>query len=68
VELSGEGIKTVTKTTTGPDDVELTITPKGKTKKKLGKKHKAKIAGTVEFTPTGGTKSTKEFTVTVRKK
>lgn len=57
--LSGKGVKTASASKSvavaGPGTVNLTVKPKGKTRKKLNSTGKATVNVKITFTPTGGT-------------
>lgn len=54
LKLSGKGLKAIAKPASGAGNVILQVKPKGKIKKTLHAKGKAKVKILVTFTPTGG--------------
>jgi hypothetical protein len=58
ITLSGNGLKGVTKTASGPGDVKLKIKAKGKKEQTLNETGKVKVKPTISYTPTGGNLST----------
>ena len=58
VALAGKTLKPKTVAAGTPGTVQFAIKAKGKAKKKLRKRGKAKVSAEVTFTPTGGTANT----------
>ncbi|MCR1782855.1 hypothetical protein KVF89_09950 [Nocardioides carbamazepini] len=68
VVLAGPGVAAKSATTAGADTATLVVKPKGKLKKKLQKKGRAKVAVTLTFTSAGGTVTVTEVVKLVRKR
>jgi hypothetical protein len=76
--LAGKGVKPqrptraargrAAKTVNAAGIVKLKITPKGKTRKKLNRRGKAKVKLTITFTPTGGSPNAKGKTIKLVRK
>ena len=70
---SGKGVRVASaavtsKTVAAPGEVELTVSARGKKKRKLNETGKVKVTPTITYTPTGGASSTQTRKVKLRKR
>ena len=66
--LAGKSLKGADATATGPGPASVKVKAKGKAKKQLAKAGKAKVKGTLTFTPTGGAPAAQPVKVTLKRK
>ena len=68
LSASGQGVRSSTLTAGSPDVEQLVVRAKGKARKKLASRGKAKVTVQLNFTPDGGFANTQAIPLTLKKK